>query len=126
MTVDVDSGNLFTKSFTTLSGGTDHTYLVSGLPKCGRLHPHAPIHRHGQILDDDEGPSFAGCLHSRERERVSFSYFALRLVRPTVARQLRRRASPLAPAWYFLLKPLRALVTVNEPSDCADTLIQCA
>lgn len=25
---------------------------------------------------------------------------------------------------YDLLKPLRALVTVNDPSDCADTLIQ--
>ena len=29
-----------------------------------------------------------------------------------------------APAAYVLLKPLRAFVTVNDPSACADTLIQ--
>ena len=37
-----------------LAGDADHADRVSGVTQGGRLHPDAPIKRHGQVLDHDQ------------------------------------------------------------------------
>jgi hypothetical protein len=65
--VDVDTVDDLVAHRVLRGAGADHRDVVAGVAQRAGLLPHAPVERHGQVLDQDQHPGRTGSHHTSPR-----------------------------------------------------------